>query len=117
MPLPEKINPHLLNFACESCAWFVFITYWCACVSTYIETFVIGVHEFNCTWYLSLAYFIIIYVKPTYTTCTEFFLTCLFKLKSKLYIFSCGYFFFRSHIEKFAHAVVTVYQPPIFSYI
>src|SRR6266496_3363272 len=108
MSLPKKINYYFLNFACESCAWFVFVTYWRACVNPYIKTFVIGVHEFNGTQDLTFTYFFIVYVQPAYTTCTKLFLTCLFKLKAKLHIYSSRHFFFRSHIVKFTHAVVTV---------
>src|SRR5436309_4471852 len=114
MSLPKKINHHFLNFACEPCAWFVFVGYRRACVNPYVKTFVIGIHEFDGTSNFTFTYLFIVDVQPTYTTCTKLFLTCLFKLKSKLYIFSSRYFFCRSHIVKLAHAVVAVCQPKIF---
>ena len=77
MSLTKEINHHFLNLACESYAWFVFVSYWGACVNPYIKTFVIGIHEFNGTRDLTFTYFFIVYVQLTYTTCTKLFLTLL----------------------------------------
>src|SRR5215831_10701134 len=88
MSLSKKINHHFLNFACESCAWFIFVGYWSSCVNSYIKAFINGEHEFNGTWNLTFTYFFVVEVQPTYSTCTKLLLTCLFKLKSKLHTFS-----------------------------